>query len=93
MRWMATAIAVLLAAMTLAIGLNVAGLCNRLVRTFNPKGLIEPPRIESIAVLPFDNLSGDPAQEYFADGMTDELITNLGKTIPMRALKKDSRKG
>ena len=33
----------------------------------------------SIAVLPFDNLSGDAEQEYFADGMTEELITNLSK--------------
>jgi TolB-like protein/Flp pilus assembly protein TadD len=33
----------------------------------------------SIAVLPFDNLSKDPQQEYFADGMTDDLITDLSK--------------
>jgi TolB-like protein len=33
----------------------------------------------SIAVLAFDNLSGDPEQEYFADGMTDDLITDLSK--------------
>jgi TolB-like protein len=35
--------------------------------------------IQSLAVLPLDNLSGDPSQEYFADGMTDELITMLAK--------------
>ena len=39
---------------------------------------LPPPRIDSIAVLPFENLSGDPSQEYFADGMTEELITELG---------------
>jgi adenylate cyclase len=33
----------------------------------------------SIAVLPFANLSGDPAQEYFADGMTEEIITGLSR--------------
>ncbi|HEU5453710.1 MAG TPA: tetratricopeptide repeat protein [Terriglobales bacterium] len=32
-----------------------------------------------IAVLPFDNLSGDPAQEYFSDGMTEELIVQIGR--------------
>ena len=37
------------------------------------------PAVTSIAVLPLDNLSGDPSQEYFADGMTDELITMLAK--------------
>jgi TolB-like protein/DNA-binding winged helix-turn-helix (wHTH) protein/Tfp pilus assembly protein PilF len=37
------------------------------------------PRIRSIAVLPLENLSGDPKQEYFADGMTDALTTELGR--------------
>jgi TolB-like protein/DNA-binding winged helix-turn-helix (wHTH) protein/Tfp pilus assembly protein PilF len=37
------------------------------------------PPIQSIAVLPLENLSGDPAQEYFADGMTDALISNLAQ--------------
>ena len=38
-----------------------------------------PRRARSVAVLPLKNLSGDPAQEYFADGMTDELTTTLAK--------------
>lgn len=37
------------------------------------------PRIQSLAVLPLENLSGDASQEYFADGMTEALITDLGK--------------
>ena len=37
------------------------------------------PHIESIAVLPLDNLSGDPEQEYFTEGMTEALITSLAK--------------
>src|SRR5258705_1771407 len=46
------------------------------------------PHIGSLAVLPLANLSGDPTQEYFADGMTDELITNLA---PIRSLRVISR--
>jgi TolB-like protein/DNA-binding winged helix-turn-helix (wHTH) protein len=46
------------------------------------------PGIRSIAVLPLQNLSGDPTQEYFADAMTEELITELSR---IRALKVISR--
>ena len=46
------------------------------------------PRIQSLAVLPLANLSGDASQDYFADGMTEALITNLSK---IRALKVISR--
>jgi len=37
------------------------------------------PRIDSLAVLPLDNHSGDPAQDYFSDGMTEELISAISK--------------
>ncbi len=37
-----------------------------------------------LAVLPFDNLSGDPAQDYFSDGMTEEMIARLGSLEPAR---------
>jgi TolB-like protein/DNA-binding winged helix-turn-helix (wHTH) protein/Tfp pilus assembly protein PilF len=42
------------------------------------------PKVRSIAVLPLKNLSGNPADDYFADGMTDELITNLAKISALR---------
>jgi TolB-like protein/DNA-binding winged helix-turn-helix (wHTH) protein/Tfp pilus assembly protein PilF len=42
------------------------------------------PAVHSIAVLPLKNLSGNPADDYFADGMTDELITNLAKISALR---------
>ena len=43
-----------------------------------------PPNIKSIAVLPLRNLSGDPAQDYFSDSMTDELTTQLAKISSLR---------
>ncbi len=46
--------------------------------------------IRSIAVLPLENLSGDPAQDYFADGMTDELITTLAKNHALRMTSRTS---
>src|SRR5580658_361144 len=48
------------------------------------------PAVRSIAVLPLDNFSGDPAQEYFADGMTDELITDLAKIGTLRVISRTS---
>jgi TolB-like protein/DNA-binding winged helix-turn-helix (wHTH) protein len=48
------------------------------------------PQIHSLAVLPLENLSGDPAQEYFADGMTDEVITMLAKNTGLRVVSRTS---
>ncbi len=48
------------------------------------------PAISSVAVLPLDNLSGDPAQNYFADGMTDELTTMLAKNSTLRVTSRTS---
>jgi serine/threonine-protein kinase len=47
-------------------------------------------RIESIAVLPLDNLSGDPEQEYFVDGMTDELIAELAQISALKVISRTS---
>ena len=49
-----------------------------------------PARIHSLAVLPLENLSGDSEQEYFADGMTAELITELGKISSIRVISRTS---
>jgi serine/threonine-protein kinase len=56
-----------------AISLNLGG-----VRDWLMRGGI-PLHIQSIAVLPLANFSGDPQQDYFADGVTDQLITNLAQ--------------
>lgn len=57
-------------------------------RTLLPAG--PRPRINSLAVLPLENLSGDPKQEYFAEGMTDELITTLSQIDGLRVIARSS---
>ena len=51
---------------------------------------IAAPRPNSIAVLPLDNLSGDASEEFFADGMTDQLITDLAKIESLRVISRTS---
>jgi TolB-like protein/DNA-binding winged helix-turn-helix (wHTH) protein len=48
------------------------------------------PPIQSLAVLPLENLTGDAGQEYFADGMTDALITNLAQLGAVRVISRTS---
>jgi TolB-like protein/class 3 adenylate cyclase len=48
------------------------------------------PAKPSIAVLPFDNIGGDPEQAYFADGMTDDLITDLSKVAGLFVIARNS---
>lgn len=84
-RAVALAGASVLAFVAVFLALDVAGWRDRLLRRIAPA-----PRIESIAVLPLENLSHDPAQEYFADGMTEALITNLGKISALRVISRTS---
>jgi TolB-like protein/DNA-binding winged helix-turn-helix (wHTH) protein/Flp pilus assembly protein TadD len=48
------------------------------------------PEIRSLAVLPLESLSGDASQDYFADGMTDELITDLSQISALRVISRTS---
>ena len=64
--------------------LNVGGLRERLM------GTASAIRIESLAVLPLENLSSDSTQEYFVDGMTDELIADLSKIGALRVISRTS---
>src|SRR5689334_7405973 len=50
----------------------------------------QPSSIRSLAVLPLESLSADPSQDYFADGMTDELITDLGQISQLRVISRTS---
>jgi TolB-like protein/Flp pilus assembly protein TadD len=62
-------------------GYRFKGGTDALTRMMAPEAKPERPRI-MLAVLPFENLSGDPNQEYFSDGLTEETIMRLGKMFP-----------
>jgi len=54
------------------------------------QGAAKAPRIRSIAVLPLDNYSGDASQDYFAEGMTDELTSDLARISQIRVISRGS---
>ncbi len=78
-RWPLVLVGLLLLS-ALLLGLNAGGLRERLLGKGNPA------RIQSLAVLPLENLSGDTSQDYFADGMTAALITDLAKVGALRVI-------
>src|SRR4029077_10584763 len=57
------------------------------------RGHTTGPKIQSLAVLPLKNLSGDPTQEYLADGMTEELIGRLAAIHDLRVISRTSVMG
>ena len=71
---------------TLALTLSFSILCVWLFRS----RVRAPTGIRSLAVLPLDNLSADASQNYFADGMTDELITDLAQISALRVISRTS---
>jgi len=72
-------VSVVLIAALASIGLNAGGLRDRIFGA-------AVPAVRSLAVLPLTNLSRDPNQDYFADGMTDELISRLAQVSALRVV-------
>ena len=70
-----------------ALLLTTAGMVIWIRSTSNYPSL---PSIRSLAVLPLENLSGDASQDYFSDGMTDELITQLAQIPDLRVISRSS---
>lgn len=66
------------------VALNVRGVRDRLFRNATPAS------IRSLAVLPLEDLSGDASQEYFAEGMTDALITDLSRIGALHVISRPS---
>ncbi len=84
-RWLVAAVAIALCLIAGAVwALEVGGISQRIFAL----NRIGP--IQSIAVLPLANLSGDPTQDYYADGITDELITALAQNRSLRLVSRTS---
>jgi serine/threonine protein kinase/Tfp pilus assembly protein PilF len=66
------------------VAFNMGGVAERL------RGVGTRPTIQSLAVLPLRNLSGDPEQDYFAEGMTESLITDLSKIGALTVISRTS---
>jgi TolB-like protein/DNA-binding winged helix-turn-helix (wHTH) protein/Tfp pilus assembly protein PilF len=73
-----------LVSLVVSLAVNFPKLRDRLL------GRGSSPRITSLAVLPLQNLTGDNSQDYFVDGMTEELITELSKVHALRVISRQS---
>ncbi len=82
--WLIGAVVLIVILATVLTALIVGGWKDRIL------GRGRGAQISSLAVLPLENLSRDPDQEYFADGITDELITDLGKIGTVRVISRTS---
>jgi len=85
LRWAVLGTVFLMTCAALAFWLIPRALRDRLLRVHPAGG-----RIQSVAVLPFQNLSGDSSKEYFADGFTDELTTDIAERTKIRVVSRTS---
>jgi adenylate cyclase len=84
--------------LTMSVLVGMAGLWNTYFRSAPPparvasvqKVALPLPDKPSIAVLPFENMTGDPKQEYFADGFTEQIITSLSKIPELFVISRNS---
>ena len=83
LKWVGIGSVAALALLAAFVGLNVGGWRDRIFRAGTKP-------IRSIAILPLANLSGDPEQDYFAEGMTEALISELGKISALRVISRQS---
>jgi TolB-like protein/DNA-binding winged helix-turn-helix (wHTH) protein len=81
-RWLFASAAAIVAALGLLVASNS--------KFAHPSRNIRPAQINSIAVLPLDDLTHDPQHAYLADGMTDELINELGQVKALRVVSRTS---
>jgi len=79
------ALAIVFAAAILSVGIWYSQ-----TRKIEPAAIQSDSEIASIAILPFANMSGDPDQEYFSDGITDDLITDISKISNIYVISRNS---
>jgi TolB-like protein/DNA-binding winged helix-turn-helix (wHTH) protein/Tfp pilus assembly protein PilF len=86
-RRMIVSVAVSLLVVAIAVAAFLLGLSTRSGET---EAAVSGPRFETLAVLPFVNASGDPSDEYFSDGLSEELMGRLARAQDLRVVSRTS---
>jgi len=95
-QWQKVAVAIGVAILQVLVGMGVkkyidqAGSSPGMFSFFTEKTALPLPDKPSIAVLPLENMTGDPKQEYFTDGFTEQIITSLSKIPAMFVISRNS---